>query len=86
MIADEKQQGEQTDASMMLENEFQLPPFGHVDVSEDLLATHISREKKTLFWVPSECMTAYYGMYSTQLRVRTSFHNEIMKPFRSHLH
>ena len=32
--------------------DFTPPPLGNVDVSEDLLAAHIRRDKKTLFWVP----------------------------------
>ena len=37
---------------MVLGEDFEPSPVVNVDGSEDLLATHITREKKTLFWVP----------------------------------
>ena len=52
MIAGEQQQDEQPDGAMVLGEDFQPPRLVNVDVSEDLLATQIPREKKTLFWVP----------------------------------
>ena len=51
-IGDEQQQDEQADGVMLLGEDFQPPPVGTVDVSEELLATHINKEKKTLFLVP----------------------------------
>ena len=51
-IADEHQQDEQPEGVMVLGEDFQPPPIVNVDSSEDLLATHITRDKKTLFCVP----------------------------------
>ena len=44
MIADEQQQEEQPNGTMVLGEDFQPSPGGNGDVSEDLLATHITRE------------------------------------------
>ena len=49
---DQQQQDDQVEPAMVLGENFTPPPVVNVDVSEDLLATHISRDKKTLFWVP----------------------------------
>ena len=51
-IGDEQQQDEQADGVMLLGEDFQPPPVGTVDVSEELFGTHITKEKKTLFLVP----------------------------------
>ena len=48
MIADEPQQDEQPDGARVLGEDIQ-PPIVNVYGREDLLATHISGEKKTLF-------------------------------------
>ena len=52
MIVGEHPQEEQPDCAMVLGEDFQPPPVVNVDMSEDLLVTHITREKKPLFWVP----------------------------------
>ena len=52
IIAEEHQQEEQPERTMVLGADFQHPPLVNVDVSEELLATHTKREKKTLFWLP----------------------------------
>ena len=53
MIADDQQQqDDQPESSMLLGENFQPPPVVTVNVREDLLATHISKDKKTLFWMP----------------------------------
>ena len=51
MLAEEHEE-EQPAGSIMLAEDFQPPPVVNVDVSDDLLATHITREKKTLFCLP----------------------------------
>ena len=50
---DQQQQDDQVEPAMVLGEDFTPPPLVNVDVSEDLLAAHISRDKKTLFWVPA---------------------------------
>ena len=56
MIGDDQQdqQGNEVDSPMVLGEDFTPPPNFEVNVdgSEDLLAAHISRARKTLFWVP----------------------------------
>ena len=52
MIADEQKQDEQPHGAMVLGEDLQPPLLVNVDVSEDLLSKPITREKKTLFWVP----------------------------------
>ena len=53
MITDEQQQqDDQPDSAMVLGDDFQTPNVVNVNVTEDLLAAHISPYKKTLFWVP----------------------------------
>ena len=49
---DQQQQDDQPHPAMVLGEDLQPPAVVRVDVSEDLLATHISHEKKTLFWLP----------------------------------
>ena len=49
MIADEQQQDEQPDGAMVLGEDFQPTPVVNVDVSEELLATPITRERKLYF-------------------------------------
>ena len=85
MIADEQQQDEQPEGAMVLGEDFQPTPLVNTDGSEDLLATHITREKKTLFFVPVGVQDRTLWLYMTQVRVLTSYRNEIMKPFPSRL-
>ena len=47
---------------MMLGEDFQPPPVVNVDWSEELLAMHINRERKTLFWVPGEYRIELCGL------------------------
>ena len=62
MIADEQlQQDDQSDPVMVLGEDFQPSPVVNVDVSEDLLAAHISRDKKTFFRFQCESKIARYG-------------------------
>ena len=61
MIGDEQQQDEQPEGAMVMGDDFQPPPVVNVDVSDELLATHISHDKKTLFGCQWECMIALYG-------------------------
>ena len=49
---DEEQQDDQVEPALVLGENFTPPPLVNVDVSEDLLAAHVSRDKKTLFRVP----------------------------------
>ena len=49
---DQQQQDDQHDPVMVLGEDLQPPAVVSVDLSEDLLAAHISPEKKTLFWLP----------------------------------
>ena len=51
MLADDQQE-EQPDGAKVLGENFQLPPVVNVDVSDELLARHITREKKTLLLLP----------------------------------
>ena len=52
MIADDQQQqDDQPEGAMLVGEDFQPRPVVNVDVREDLLATHFSRDKKTLFRV-----------------------------------
>ena len=51
MITEEPQQYEQPDSAMVLDEDFQAPLVVNVDMSEDLLATHMTPQKKTLFKV-----------------------------------
>ena len=48
---DQQQQDDQVEPAMVLGEDFTPSPLVNVEVSEDLLAAHISRDKKTLFWV-----------------------------------
>ena len=50
---DHQQQDDQVEPAMVRGENFTPPPLMNVEVSEDLLATHVSRDKKTLFWVPA---------------------------------
>ena len=53
MVGDEQQEhDDQVEPAMVLGQDFTPTPLGNVDVSEELLAAHISRDKETLFWVP----------------------------------
>ena len=52
MISDEQQKDEQPEGAMVLGEDFQPPAVLNVDMNEDVLATHITPEKKTLFWLP----------------------------------
>ena len=49
---DQQQQDDQPDPAMVLGEDLQPPAVVRVDVSDDLLAAHISPEQKTLFWLP----------------------------------
>ena len=61
MITDEQQQeDEQPESAMVLGDDFQPPAVVNVDVSEDLLAAHISRDKKTLFGSLWDCKIALF--------------------------
>ena len=52
MIAyEQQQQDDQPAGSMLLGQHFQPPPGGNVDVCDELLHSHINRDKNTLFWV-----------------------------------
>ena len=51
MISDEQHQDQQPEGALVLGEDFQPQPVLNVDSSEDLLANHITREKKTRFWV-----------------------------------
>ena len=52
MIGDDPhQQDDQVEPAMVLGENCSPPPQVNVDVSEELLAIHISRDKKALFWV-----------------------------------
>ena len=51
---DQQQQADQQEPVLVLGEDFKHPAVVNMDVSEDLLAAHISRDKKTLFgcqWV-----------------------------------
>ena len=62
MIGDDQQhQDDQPDPAMVLGEDLQPPAVVNVDVSEDLLAAHISRDKKTLFWLPVGLQGALFG-------------------------
>ena len=52
MIGDDQQQDDQQEPVCVLGEDFQPPAVVNVDVSEYLLAAHISPDKKTLFWLP----------------------------------
>ena len=52
VISDEQEEEEQPDRAKELGEDFQPPLFVNVEVSEELLASQITRKKKTLFWVP----------------------------------
>ena len=53
MIGDDQQQhDDQQEPNCVLGEDFQPPAVGNVEVSEDLLAAHISRGKNTLFGLP----------------------------------
>ena len=76
MIAhEEQQQNYQSDGAMLRGEDFKPPAVVNVDVSEDLLATNISRDKKTLFWVP-------VGMQDRTLcaRIDTGARRNLMSP------
>ena len=49
MISDEQQQDEQPQGAMVLREDFQPPPVVYLDVSDDILTTLITREKKLYF-------------------------------------
>ena len=55
MIGDDQQQqqDDQQEHVCVLGEDFQPPAVVNVDVSEDLLAAHVSRDKKTLFLAAS---------------------------------
>ena len=63
-IDEQQQQDDQPDVAMVLGEDFQHPAVVNVDVSEDLLATHISRDKKTLLGCQWDCKIALYGVSS----------------------
>ena len=53
MIADDQQQqDDQQEPVLVLGEDLQQPAVVTVDVSDDLLAAHISRDKKPFFWLP----------------------------------
>ena len=52
MIAEEHQHDGQQDCAMEVGEDFQPTHRVNVDVSEDILPRHITREIKTLFCVP----------------------------------
>ena len=63
-----------------------LPPAAvHVDVSEDLLASHITREKKTLYWVPVGVQDRTVWALIDTGEAATPSHNEITRLFPSYL-
>ena len=51
MIGDD-QQDEQPEGAMVMGEDFHPLAVLNVDVKDQVLAMHITREKKTLFWVP----------------------------------
>ena len=56
MIPDEQQQQDhQHEPVLVLTEDFQPPAVVNLDVSEDLLAAHISRDKKPLFGCKWDC-------------------------------
>ena len=57
---DQQQQDDQPDPVLVLGEDLQPPAVVNVDVSEDLLAAHISRDKKTLFGCQWDCKTALF--------------------------
>ena len=62
MIADEQQQqDDQQEPVLVLGEDFQPPAVVNADVSEDLLAAHISRDKKTFFGYQWVCRIARFG-------------------------
>ena len=52
MLAEDQQQDEKLECERKLGEDLHPPPVVNAEGSEDLLARHISREKKTLFWLP----------------------------------
>ena len=60
MIADD-QKHEQPEVALVLGKDFRPTPVVNVDVSEEHLAKHISREKKTLLWLSVRVQIAVCG-------------------------
>ena len=58
---DQQQQDEEQEPAMVLGEDLQPPDVGSVDVSEDLLAAHISHDKNTLFGFQSDYRIAMFG-------------------------
>ena len=58
---DQQQQDDEQEPAMVLGEDLQPPDVVSVDVSEDLLATHISHEKKTLFGCQWVCRIVMCG-------------------------
>ena len=62
IIADDpQQQDDQQEPVLVLGEDFQPPAVVNVDVSEDLLAAHISHDKNTLFGFQSDYRIAMFG-------------------------
>ena len=85
MIADEQQQDEQQDGAMVQGEDFQLPPVVNDDGSEDLSATPMTREKKTLFCVPVGVQDRTVWAWIDRAGRRNLIFKEITKPFHSRL-
>ena len=60
MIADDHHD-DQHELGLVLGEEFQPPAVVNVDVSEDLLAAHINRDKKNIFGCQCGCRIALFG-------------------------
>ena len=85
MIADEAQQADQPKGAMVLGEEFLHPAVVNVDVSEELLATHITREKIILFYLPVGVPDRTVLALMAALRLAIYSLNEILKPVPTHL-
>ena len=80
MIA-ENQQDEQPECAIVLCEDFQSPPVVLVDGSDDLFATHITRERKTLFWLPVILQGRTVSALIDTCVSRNLISSEIMKLF-----
>ena len=58
---DQQQQDDQQEPVLVLGEDYHPPAVVNVDGSEDFLAAHISRDKKTLFGCQWVYKTALYG-------------------------